>query len=61
MCIPAVLARTQEHIADAVSKGATVVYGGGHDGQLHEPTIVDGVTSEMRIARRRRSARSRRS
>jgi acyl-CoA reductase-like NAD-dependent aldehyde dehydrogenase len=50
MCIPEVVTRTQEHIADAVSKGATVVYGGGHDGQLHEPTIVDGVTSEMRIA-----------
>ncbi|MFN8185921.1 MAG: aldehyde dehydrogenase family protein [Gaiellales bacterium] len=50
MCIPEVVTRTQEHIADAVAKGATVVYGGGHDGQLHEPTIVDGVTSEMRIA-----------
>jgi succinate-semialdehyde dehydrogenase/glutarate-semialdehyde dehydrogenase len=48
---PAVLARTQEHIADAVANGATVVLGGGHDGQLHEPTIVDGVTPAMRIAR----------
>jgi acyl-CoA reductase-like NAD-dependent aldehyde dehydrogenase len=48
---PAVLQRTQEHIADAVAHGARVVLGGGHDGQLHEPTIVDGVTPEMRIAR----------
>jgi acyl-CoA reductase-like NAD-dependent aldehyde dehydrogenase len=48
---PAVLQRTQEHIADAVANGARVVLGGGHDGQLHEPTIVDGVTPAMRIAR----------
>jgi succinate-semialdehyde dehydrogenase / glutarate-semialdehyde dehydrogenase len=47
---PAVLARTKAHIADAVEKGARVVLGGGNDGQLHEPTIVDGVTSDMRIA-----------
>lgn len=51
MCTREVVARTQEHIADAVAKGATVLLGGGCDGQLHEPTIVDGVTSEMRIAR----------
>ena len=50
LCTPAVLARTQEHISDAVDQGATVIHGGGHEGQLHEPTIVDGVTSEMRIA-----------
>jgi acyl-CoA reductase-like NAD-dependent aldehyde dehydrogenase len=47
----AVLRRTQEHIADAVEQGAHVVTGGGYDGQLHEPTIIDGVTSDMRIAR----------
>ena len=27
-----------------------IVLGGGHEGQFHEPTIVDGVTSDMRIA-----------
>ena len=47
----AVLRRTQEHIADAVEQGAQIVTGGGYDGQLHEPTIIDGVTSGMRIAR----------
>ena len=47
---PAVLARTKAHIADAVDKGARVVLGGGADGQMHEPTIIDGVTSDMRIA-----------
>jgi acyl-CoA reductase-like NAD-dependent aldehyde dehydrogenase len=50
MCTEEVVRRTQEHIADAVAKGATVLHGGGHDGQFHEPTIIDGVTSEMRIA-----------
>jgi len=47
---PAVMARTKAHIADAVEKGARVVLGGGSDGQVHEPTIIDGVTSDMRIA-----------
>ena len=47
---PAVLARTKAHIADAVDKGARVVLGGGADGQFHEPTVIDGVTSDMRIA-----------
>jgi acyl-CoA reductase-like NAD-dependent aldehyde dehydrogenase len=51
LCIPEVLARTQEHIRDAVEQGARIVYGGGHQGQLHEPTILDGVTSAMRIAK----------
>jgi acyl-CoA reductase-like NAD-dependent aldehyde dehydrogenase len=50
LCTPAVLTRTREHLDDAVAKGASIVLGGGHDGQLHEPTIVDGVTSDMRIA-----------
>jgi succinate-semialdehyde dehydrogenase / glutarate-semialdehyde dehydrogenase len=47
----AVLNRTKGHIAEAVEKGASIVMGGGHDGLLHEPTIIDGVTSDMRIAR----------
>jgi acyl-CoA reductase-like NAD-dependent aldehyde dehydrogenase len=46
----AVLARTQEHIQDAVAKGASIVYGGGFNDLFHEPTILDGVTSDMRIA-----------
>jgi succinate-semialdehyde dehydrogenase/glutarate-semialdehyde dehydrogenase len=51
LCTEAVLARTREHIDDAVANGARVVFGGGHEGQFHEPTVLDGVTSEMRIAR----------
>ena len=27
-----------------------MVLGGGHDGQFFEPTVIDGVTSAMRIA-----------
>jgi acyl-CoA reductase-like NAD-dependent aldehyde dehydrogenase len=50
LCTEAVLARTQEHLEDARAKGARIVLGGGHDGLFHEPTIVDGVTSEMRVA-----------
>ncbi len=50
LCTPGVLARTREHVADAVARGATVVFGGGWEGQFHEPTVIDGVTSEMRIA-----------
>ena len=51
LCTPAVLERTRQHVADAVARGATVVLGGGSRGQFHEPTVIDGVTSEMRIAR----------
>ncbi|MFI5050562.1 MAG: aldehyde dehydrogenase family protein, partial [Gaiellales bacterium] len=50
LCTPAVLERTKQHVADAVDKGATVLLGGGSDGQFHEPTVIDGVTSAMRIA-----------
>jgi len=45
-----VTGKVESHIADAVEKGARVVLGGGSDGQVHEPTIIDGVTSDMRIA-----------
>ncbi|MBL0386129.1 NAD-dependent succinate-semialdehyde dehydrogenase [Tumebacillus sp. ITR2] len=41
------------HVEDAVSKGATVVTGGkrhGEQGYFFEPTLLSGVTEEMRIA-----------
>jgi succinate-semialdehyde dehydrogenase/glutarate-semialdehyde dehydrogenase len=50
LCTDEVLARTIEHVEDAVAKGARIVYGGGHEGRFHEPTILDGVTSDMTIA-----------
>ena len=50
LCTDEVLARTIEHVEDAVGKGARIVYGGGYDARFHEPTSLDGVTSDMRIA-----------
>lgn len=37
------------HLADARAKGAAIILGGGHHGQFFEPTILTGVTPEMRI------------
>lgn len=48
------VAKVEEHIADAVSKGATVVAGGKRHalgGSFFEPTIVSGVTAAMRVSR----------
>ncbi|SON55685.1 putative aldehyde dehydrogenase YfmT [Hartmannibacter diazotrophicus] len=36
-------------IKDAVEKGAKVLTGGTYEGQFFQPTILDGVTPEMRI------------
>ncbi len=48
------LAKVEEHIADAVAKGAQVAYGGQRHalgGTFFEPTVITGVTSAMMIAR----------
>ncbi|HEY4750709.1 MAG TPA: NAD-dependent succinate-semialdehyde dehydrogenase [Steroidobacteraceae bacterium] len=48
------LAKVEEHIADAVAKGARVVYGGKRHalgGTFFEPTVVTGVTPAMLMAR----------
>ena len=37
------------HIADAKQKGAKVILGGTHKGQYYDPTVLTGVTPEMRI------------
>jgi succinate-semialdehyde dehydrogenase/glutarate-semialdehyde dehydrogenase len=47
------LAKVQEHIADAVSRGADVVCGGrphALGGTFFEPTVLVGATPEMRLA-----------
>jgi succinate-semialdehyde dehydrogenase/glutarate-semialdehyde dehydrogenase len=49
-------AKTERHVADAVERGATVVAGGArapaHGSDLFfEPTVLDGVTDEMAVAR----------
>jgi succinate-semialdehyde dehydrogenase/glutarate-semialdehyde dehydrogenase len=48
------LAKVEEHIADAKSKGARIAYGGKRHalgGTFYEPTILTGVTSDMLVAR----------
>jgi len=46
------IAKVEEHIADATSKGATVTTGGKrHElgGTFFEPTVLTGVTSDMAV------------
>jgi acyl-CoA reductase-like NAD-dependent aldehyde dehydrogenase len=43
------LKRVTEHVEDAVFKGAKVVTGGKAAGRYFEPTILMGVTPEMRV------------
>jgi succinate-semialdehyde dehydrogenase/glutarate-semialdehyde dehydrogenase len=48
------LAKVERHLADAVGKGARVVLGGKRHalgGTFFEPTVVEGVTAQMLIAR----------
>ena len=48
------VAKVEEHIADATSKGAKVVAGGKRHslgGSFFEPTILTGVTQQMAVAR----------
>lgn len=47
------ISKVQEHINDALDKGATVVYGGqAHalGGLFYEPTIVAGADAKMKVA-----------
>ncbi len=48
------VAKAEEHIADALSKGAKVTLGGKRHalgGSFFEPTILTGVTTEMKVAK----------
>jgi succinate-semialdehyde dehydrogenase/glutarate-semialdehyde dehydrogenase len=48
------LVKVEDHVADAVEKGAKVVTGGKRSGAgtlFYEPTILTGVTSAMKVAR----------
>ncbi len=54
---PAQFEKISRHVAGAVADGATVAAGGGRPtdpalagGLFHEPTVLTGVTSDMRIA-----------
>jgi succinate-semialdehyde dehydrogenase / glutarate-semialdehyde dehydrogenase len=48
------LAKVEEHIADALAKGARVVYGGKRHalgGTFYQPTVLTDVTADMMVAR----------
>jgi succinate-semialdehyde dehydrogenase/glutarate-semialdehyde dehydrogenase len=48
------LAKVEEHVADAVAKGARVLTGGrphALGGTFYEPTVLAGVTPDMQLAR----------
>jgi len=48
------IAKVEEHVADAVSKGARIALGGKRHalgGTFFEPTILTGVTANMLVAR----------
>jgi succinate-semialdehyde dehydrogenase/glutarate-semialdehyde dehydrogenase len=48
------LEKVEEHVADAVKKGAKVMAGGKRHalgGSFYEPTVLTGVTTEMAVAR----------
>jgi succinate-semialdehyde dehydrogenase/glutarate-semialdehyde dehydrogenase len=50
---PQAVEKVEDHIADAISKGAKVTHGGTRHqlgGLFFEPTIVTGVTQEMKVA-----------
>ena len=48
------LAKVEEHVADAVAKGAQIAYGGKRHalgGTFFQPTVITNVTPEMLVAR----------
>jgi acyl-CoA reductase-like NAD-dependent aldehyde dehydrogenase len=45
-----ILDKVVRHVEDARAKGATILTGGGHEGQFFEPTVLTGVTTDMQIA-----------
>ena len=46
------IAKVEDHVADAVAKGARVVVGGQRQGErFYTPTVLANVTSEMKCAR----------
>jgi succinate-semialdehyde dehydrogenase/glutarate-semialdehyde dehydrogenase len=48
------VAKVEEHIADAIEKGAEIAIGGSRDargGLFFQPTILTGVNSAMKVAR----------
>lgn len=47
------LAKVEEHVADALAKGAKILQGGKRHalgGTFYEPTVLTGVTAQMKVA-----------
>lgn len=48
----AAVAKVEEHVADATSKGATLLTGGHRmEGRFYEPTVLRDVTADMAVTR----------
>jgi succinate-semialdehyde dehydrogenase / glutarate-semialdehyde dehydrogenase len=48
------LAKVESHVADALAQGAKIATGGQRHalgGNFYEPTVLTGITNEMRVAR----------
>ena len=43
--------RVEEQVNQTVAEGATIVMGGKRDGAFYDPTILDGVTKNMAVAK----------
>jgi succinate-semialdehyde dehydrogenase/glutarate-semialdehyde dehydrogenase len=41
----------EKQVNDTVAEGAKIVKGGGRNGAFYQPTILDGVTKEMNVAK----------
>jgi aldehyde dehydrogenase (NAD+) len=46
---PSQCAFIDQHVQDAVTKGATLLTGGTHSGSFYQPTVLAGVTKDMRV------------
>src|SRR5690606_4250482 len=47
MALAAQMEKVEQHVADAVAKGARVLTGGRRTGQYYEPTVMVDVTHDM--------------
>ena len=51
LCNAATRVRVEEHVADAVARGAEIAQFGPDEGLYYPATVLTGVTTEMQIAR----------
>ena len=43
--------KVEEQVKETINEGATLVYGGRRNGAFFEPTVLDNVTKDMKVAR----------